>query len=318
MHFRTVSDLFACARRNSHKLPRDIEVVVGVPRSGILAACAVSLAMQKPFVDLGSFVQGGETLSLSGRRGVDQTFPSAQLKSALVIDDSIYKGGSLRAARKIIEASGRCSKATYAAIYGTSLSQNDADIILEVCPTPRVFEWNVMNHWSLEFACVDLDGVLCIDPTKKENDDGPRYVEFIRQGKLLNAPEYVINSIVTSRLEKYRDETERWLRANNVRYRNLFMLDLETAAERIRSNAHASFKGQVYKDREDCRLFIESELNQAIKIAHISSKSVLAYKDMRFIPEGGMMVAGHRLRRLVAKALPDWSKELLKAALRAR
>lgn len=36
-----------------------------------------------------------------------------------------------------------------------------------------------MNHGILKKACLDIDGVLCVDPTPEENDDGPRYREFL-------------------------------------------------------------------------------------------------------------------------------------------
>ncbi len=32
----------------------------------------------------------------------------------------------------------------------------------------------------LENFCVDIDGILCRDPTREENDDGPKYRELIR------------------------------------------------------------------------------------------------------------------------------------------
>ena len=38
MHYRSISDMNDAIVRNLHRLPRDIDLVVGVPRSGILAA----------------------------------------------------------------------------------------------------------------------------------------------------------------------------------------------------------------------------------------------------------------------------------------
>jgi len=42
-----------------------------------------------------------------------------------------------------------------------------------------VFEWNALHHSNPERFCVDIDGVLCRDPTEAENDDGESYLEFL-------------------------------------------------------------------------------------------------------------------------------------------
>mgnify|MGYP006922448723 CR=1 FL=1 len=42
-----------------------------------------------------------------------------------------------------------------------------------------------MHHRYMKEACVDIDGVLCMDPLPKENDDGARYIDFIRNATIL-------------------------------------------------------------------------------------------------------------------------------------
>jgi hypothetical protein len=136
----------------------------------------------------------------------------------------------------------------YTAIYGLHESHPEVDIVLEKCGRPRVFEWNVLSHANLRISCVDIDGVLCCDPTKQQDDDGLNYLEFLSSATPLNVPRYKINSIVTARLEKYRPQTEAWLEANGVQYDNLFMLDLPSATERRRLKADAEFKSEVYRN----------------------------------------------------------------------
>ena len=41
-----------------------------------------------------------------------------------------------------------------------------------------------------------MDGVLCIDPTEKENDDGERYKHFLNNAAPLHIPKYTIGHIV--------------------------------------------------------------------------------------------------------------------------
>ena len=59
---------------------------------------------------------------------------------------------------------------------------------------------------------MDFDGVLCRDPTEEENDDGDKYRYFIANVEPIFKPSVEIGWIVTSRLEKYRDLTENWLK----------------------------------------------------------------------------------------------------------
>jgi hypothetical protein len=63
------------------------------------------------------------------------------------------------------------------------------------------------------YIASDLDGVICEDePTDKSADAKPLFV-----------PSYPLVAIITDRLEKYREETQRWLNKNNVKYDRLFM-----------------------------------------------------------------------------------------------
>ena len=146
------------------------------------------------------------------------------------------------------------------------------DIALIQLSSPRVFQWNYLNHTFLQDAAFDIDGVLCKDPLPQENDDGSKYINFIRNAKPLFIPQYKIPYIITSRLEKYRKETEEWLKANNVQYDHLIMLSGHTAEERRKLNLHAKFKAEQYKRLTDIQLFIESDRKQAEEISKLSGK----------------------------------------------
>ena len=114
-----------------------------------------------------------------------------------------------------------------------------------------------MHHNVLPRCCVDIDGVLCIDPTEEENDDDANYRRFLLEAKPLWTPSYEVGWLVTSRLEKWRKPTEKWLAQQGVRYRELVMLDLPSREARIQSGCHARFKAEVYRNTPAV-LFIES------------------------------------------------------------
>jgi len=160
----------------------------------------------------------------------------------------------------------------------------------------------------IQKSCFDIDGVLCVDPTEAENDDGEKYRAFLRDAKPLYIPRYKIYALVTSRLEKYRGETEEWLAKHGARYERLYMLDLPSKEERIRLNMHAKFKAKVYKELRETSLFYESETSQARQIARLTKKAVFCVATDELINRsvnfaGLRLPLKQRLKKLVKKTL---------------
>jgi uncharacterized HAD superfamily protein/adenine/guanine phosphoribosyltransferase-like PRPP-binding protein len=282
MHYRSIADLNETIARNIHRLPPDIDLVVGIPRSGLLAATLVSLTANVPMTDLDSFVAG--KIFSSGitkrRAALDRTM--SEMRKVLVIDDSIKSGSAMATAKAKVTEAGITAEVIFAAVYGALAKHEQADFVFEVVPWPRLFQWNFMHHDLLEQSCVDIDGVLCLDPTDDENDDGPAYARFLAEARPLYGPTRKIAYLVTSRLEKYRSQTEAWLAARGIQYDKLIMLDLPSKQERQRMGAHGSFKAEFYR-RSDAELFIESEYGQAVKIAKLSGKPVLCLETHQMI-----------------------------------
>lgn len=286
-HYRSVVDLHATVRDNLHRLPRDIDLVVGVPRSGLLPGVLVSLLLNLPLTDPDGYLVG--RLLAAGRTKpgdtLDVTVDTA--RHVLVIDDSSLTGWAMREVRKLLLPGARPGvRFTFCAVYGTTRN-HVADLVLEAVPEPRVFQWNLMHHKILGSACVDIDGVLCLDPTVEQNDDGPRYAQFLDSAQPFERPTRPIGTLVTSRLEKYRAQTESWLEDQGIRYGRLEMLDLPDAETRRAQNAHATFKAEVYH-RSPATLFIESECAQAVEIARISGKDVLCVAEQRVHRPGAL------------------------------
>ena len=269
MHYRSIADMNATLRQNAWRLEQPIDLVVGIPRSGLLAANMLSLLVNAPMADLDGYLAG--RILAGGKRSKDQNV--RELRRVVVIDDSVLTGSAMREARTRIDASGG-SRPTYVAVFGEDSTHRNDDFVLEKVPPPRVFEWNLMHHPVLTHACLDIDGVLCADPTHEENDDGPAYCRFLEQVPPLCIPTVPVGQLVTSRLEKYRGQTEAWLHRWGVQYQALHMLNLPDAAARSRQGAHALFKAGVYS-RSSAVLFIESHHSQALEIAKDASKPVL-------------------------------------------
>ncbi len=124
-------------------------------------------------------------------------------------------------------------------------------------------------------TCVDIDGVLCADPTQVQNDDGPGYRSFLSGAQPLVLPTSPVGWVVTSRLERYRPETEAWLRENGVEYGELVMLDVATAEERRALGAHGRHEA-AFSASSGAELFVESEYAQAVEIAALSGRQVFS------------------------------------------
>jgi uncharacterized HAD superfamily protein/hypoxanthine phosphoribosyltransferase len=285
MQYRSVADLNDTIYRNAPRLPKDVDLVVGIPRSGLLAATLISLTLNLPLADLDGFVAGRLLATGRTRRREGWGPDAGEFKNVLIVDDSINSGKSIEAARARIQASGYAGKVTFCAVYGLEVNQSGADLILEVVNQPRFFQWNLMHHPWLKHACLDIDGVLCADPTADENDDGERYHRFLTTASPLHVPSQTIGWLVTSRLEKYRERTEQWLANQGIRYDNLIMLDAASKSERQRLNAHGSFKADAYRS-VNAILFVESDLAQAKTIAKSAGKPVLCVEAQQvFYPD---------------------------------
>ena len=282
LNFRSFSDMANAISTNLHKVPGDVDLVVGIPRSGLLAASIVALELNLPLTHVGGFI-AGEVFESGRTRVMRHPFSDpSESKHALLLDDSVLSGETLFEARSRLVRARPNLKLTSAAVFAAPNARDKVDFYFEVCPTPRLFAWNYMHRPGLSDCCVDIDGVLCRDPTSEENDEGPAYLSFLRSASALRVPTYEVGWLVTARLEKYRPQTEDWLNRHNVRYRELVMLDNYTAEERRRSGIHGKFKASVYS-AVGAHLFIESNAMQARQIARLSGKPVLCVETQQLV-----------------------------------
>lgn len=278
MNYRNIADLNKIILKRLSIIPRDFDLIVGVPRSGMLPANLLSLYLNRPYTDIHSFMNG--QIYKAGARG--QFFDIKQFKKILVVDDSVASGAALQECKENLKQLETEFDIKYCAVYVIPGKEKSVDYYFETVPLPRYFQWNILNHTTLEKACFDIDGVLCADPLPEQNDDGEKYIDFILNAPPLFIPGSKIGTIVTSRLEKYREQTEIWLKANNVKYNDLVMLDLPDMEARQKANNHGTHKAKAYMSKPYV-LFVESEYGQAMEINRISKKPVLCTENFEMI-----------------------------------
>ena len=279
--FKSFNDLSDEIRKYALLVPDQIDLIVGIPRSGMIPAYIIGAMKNLPVVSFDEFLNNIKPTK--GDRKLCENRGDEDLVNCLFVDDSINLGNSLRRIKNKMKYTycGKRVVSTFLAVYSSENWTSDEVLTLCRCENPRIFQWNYTNHSIANYSCYDLDGVLCIDPTDEQNDDGKMYLDFIENATPLYIPRYMIKTIVTSRLEKYRKTTVRWLEKHGVQYENLFMLNLPSKEKRISLNAHAIFKSYRYSKLKDTFLFYESDSRQADLIAKFSGKPVVCTENNR-------------------------------------
>lgn len=280
---------------NAGRIPREIDVVVGIPRSGMLPANVIALALDRPLAALDDFL-AGRILQSGRRRPLEDTCMDPLTQRILLVDDAVSTGAALNEARQKVYSAIPRENVTILCVYGATDAPALADIVLETVDRPMMFEWNFMHHPHLKNCCVDIDGVICRDALLEEDDDGPNYARFLAEAHPLIIPSKKIGWLVTSRLSKYRRETEDWLVKHGVDYGELIMLDLPDAATRRRMAGSGIHKGEVYKKLRGSKLFIESSRKDARRIAHVSGKPVLDFGSLCIVRPAPFSGSGLRQR----------------------
>jgi uncharacterized HAD superfamily protein len=263
MNLRTVADMTRLVVANLHRIDRRaFDVVVGVPRSGMLPASIIATYLQMPLADVVGYGQG----IVHGRSGRAETAG----RRVLLVDDSCNKGRAFRQAMALLP---KGTKATRLAVFGPYQVEpaSVCDMWFEIVRGPRIFAWNMWKHIRLPRWGFDMDGVLCRDCAKAENDDGPRYARFLADVEPLFLPQRPIGHVVTGRAEKYRTETEAWLARHGVEHASLTMTPWHSKAERMSAVKFAGGRGG-WKAEQAKRLGVEMFIESCPKQAGIIAR----------------------------------------------
>lgn len=299
MRYVTIKELSDIIRRNLWKIPHDIDCVVGIPRSGLMAANMIALYLNKRLGDIDSLIEG-KCFDI----GISRAYMMKHnpIRKVLIVDDSVGSGLSMLKAKEKLKVVADQYDFTFMAPIVTSKGTEFVDVYFEIIDGNRIFEWNLFHHCFLENACFDIDGVLCKDPDI--DDDGEQYVHFLQTATPLFIPTAPIGAIISCRLEKYRKLTEDWLTRYDIKYKELVMLNLPTKTARIKWGKHGEYKGEFYKSSK-YNLFIESSFRQAEIIANISHKPVICIETNSLIEEHNNYTLRQKIRQKLLIVTPN-------------
>lgn len=281
MKFVTLSELNGAVRKNIWKVPRDIDFIIGIPRSGILAGSIIAEYLNCPLIDLDSFCIGAPPTGGARLRYWKPKHPVGK-KKVLVVDDTVWGGGSKDTARRKLQPFLEDYEFVYLVVFLEGPGRNKIDIYLEDLTMYTnsfketvLYEWNIIHHNenTMLSSVWDLDGVMCVEPPDEREKE--KYLEYIANATPLFVPTPEIGGICTYRLESNRKITQDWLSKQGVSYRRLDMFPASSWEERNASGTSPErFKADYYRNAGWAKLFIESNDMQAREIARLTGKPV--------------------------------------------
>lgn len=307
MQYRTFTDLSNLIRDYICDIPHDIDLVVGVPRSGMIPAYMIALFLNKRVTDLDSFLEG--RIPQAGERS--RYILYTDVAKILVVDDSVATGNAIHKAKAKLQCLNTQYEFIYLAPFVTTPGRSEVDIWFETIDGVRIFEWNVFHHGLLENAFFDIDGVFNVDP--ELDDDGEEYIHFLNTAKPKFLPTVPLGTLVTCRLEKYRPQTEWWLKKYNICYKKLIMLDMPDKATRVAWGKHGEYKAAYYAEDNSAILFIESSKGQAETIARMTYKPVLCVETNQLLQYQPKLSKYQRLKRKLKRKYPaqyEWFRRV--------
>lgn len=267
-----------------------VKTVIGVARSGMVPASVIAMHHSADLMSL-SETQG--LTPLGG--GVRWSGYPERDGITVVVEDSCWSGRSLSAALDTVRTT--IPDAVSACVYVSPKSKFSPDFSVATYRS-HWFEWNLGNTIWSETVAFDIDGVLCPDFTREEDDDGPRYLQRMMTmpaGRIMPRTKPV--HLVTARLERYREPTMQWLVSQGVRVAGLHMGPWETKAKRERADIW-DWKGQVVGKIDGVHRYVESDDTGARQVARYSGKPCIC-------PSSGKLYLPDAARRGIGDFIAD-------------
>ncbi|SHE35923.1 Hypoxanthine phosphoribosyltransferase [Modicisalibacter ilicicola DSM 19980] len=290
------------------------ELIVGIPRSGMIPAYMLSLFLNIDCTSLHDFIRNSK-LAKGNTRSLRKEICNAwDAKKVLIVDDSVNTGASMEEVLDQIPEDCPCEITTLA-VYGNAVGMAKVDVCLKYLSSPRVFQWNIWHHNVLQRACIALDGVI-FNGLEEHLDKEENGMGLIQEVRPLVIPTYRINSLITKQHERYRKEIESWLSYYNITYDNLIMSGSVDKNETRSHQEYCKLKADYYKQDSRLYFFVESDFDHAVFIAKATGKSVFCTQANDLVRPSVREIVKHgkayffrinlaRMRRVMKRWLPS-------------
>lgn len=282
MNFVSLAELYRDMALWEKQLPQ-FDAVCGIPRSGLIPAAYIALRRNIRLVELSAVLRQPEGVITRAKLRANNPicyYKKPYGNKLLIVDDSSSAASVTFAGLRKQLAAQTDLQITYGAVYRAS-EKSQVDCYYREVVFPRIFEWNWCRNWQTHFFLCDLDGVLCENwKGRNEVDNDIEFARHVREAVPLYTPQVPIKAVVTSRIEKYRKDTEDWLARHHVSYSKLIMHPAATPEQRRQMNDHAKRKAVAYTQTKGANLFIESDERQADQIFKLTQRPVLCIDSM--------------------------------------
>jgi len=270
----TISEATNLTLKWAESLPNKFDVIIGIPRSGLWIAGILALKFGKPLSTPNAFVQGEVWHSLHVEK--------PDIHNVLLVEDDVLYGRQIMKAFRQLKEFDPTLKIEKASLFVTSKAKKLVDHYYAVKNPPLFYEWTLLtNMANLGKLAVDMDGVLCENCPANIDSKDQHYIKWLITAKPYMIPQYNIEAIITSRLEKHRGLTEAWLKQHNVKYNRILMLNLKSKSDR---NLDLIIKHKVDSIREIQPFwFWESNLMEAKAIKRQTHLPVLCISNMTLL-----------------------------------
>ncbi len=272
--FVTLEELLVWTNDWIKTFPETYDIIVGIPRGGLLIASIIALKLGKPLSTPEQFRDGQYWMSKHMEETVDK---KKEPYHVLLVDDNVQHEKTIEEPAQIMRSSNKNVKITKAALMISEDAVNYVDIYFKLLRAyPPIGEWKLL-HWKRGILAVDMDGVICEDCPPHVDMDEKLYIEWLRNARSYLIPNFEIDYIVSNRLEKYRPETEEWLARHGVLYNTLILWDIPSKEYR---------NGKFIEHKVDILLKIkpseywESSYNQANKIWEATKIPTISIDEM--------------------------------------
>ena len=257
---------------------KGITAVCGVPRSGTIVASMLAALMNVPLLSLMSLQQNQD----DWRPSVSKKLPVSSGRKILVVDDTVWSGGTLNEVKKHLSTD-VLDSCVFGAVYVNAANTAAVDAYaFSVESIKHCFAWNFLRDIHSRNTLTDMDGVLCVDWKEDVNHTADAsYMDFLANAAPLVKPIYPVLGIVTGRVGVHRDATIEWLRSHNMSFKNLIM-PFETYDQR-RGSCVGTAKAKVYDSHPEASLFVESNEVQAEVIFRKTGRPVLCTDTLEMI-----------------------------------
>lgn len=282
MNYRSVADLNDDIVAWSHQLSGKVDVIVGIPRSGLLVANLLSLHLNLPMTDVDGFLEN-RLIATGQRLAVPVSFLAGpDRRRVLVVDDSVWSGTQMAQVRKRIAAAGRRHAVSFGAVYVVPTAAGLVDFFFRKLAVPRAFEWNILHHPALAHGCAAIEGVLWpaeVTSLGATADEAERTLAAVSPTFLPTRP---IGRLIATQPEAARRPIEDWLRRHAIPHETLCLVPPADPRLGRDDGDVAADKARLYR-RGAAWICIEGSRRRAILLARAAGRPVYSFDVRRIL-----------------------------------